>query len=540
MSVTLRIFLIVVGCIGFYSVMMSMLKRKITEKQSIIWFISSVLLVLFGIFPQISVLISKVFGVDYAPSVIFMLAILILIIEVFRCYSSNAELKHKLNELAIQVTLLNQERDEELRKKDPEKYKEKVHDMQLYSVKSYKSKKILFVINTLGKAGAEVAMIELMRKLVKEKAEVYLYVMIPMGEMCEAIPEGVRVINKHIDDCSVLSAKGKKKLMKYTLKCFFSGLTGFRQIPYLIRNFAAQKKNGRFQSDKLFWRLISETAQKSSIEYDLAIAYLEGASTYYVADNVKAKKKAAFVHIDYKESGYLPCMDKDCYEKMDKIFTVSKQVKETFCDVYPQYENKTDLFYNIINADLIKEKSNEQGFNDDFNGTRLVTVGRLHYQKGYDLAIESCEKLVKDGYNVRWYILGEGPERGKLTSLIKEKGLQNTFILMGAQKNPYPFVKQADIYVHATRFEGKSIAIEEAQVLGKPIAASDCTGNREQITDGYNGLIFELTAENTANAIEKLIDSPELREKFSLNNSSIEWDGSKDIAKLKDLLGERE
>ena len=87
-------------------------------------------------------------------------------------------------------------------------------------------------------------------------------------------------------------------------------------------------------------------------------------------------------------------------------------------------------------------------------------------------------------------MLGEGPERTDLERRIEQHGVKGEFVLLGAKDNPYPFVRQADIYVHAARFEGKSIAIEEAQVLGKPIAASDCTGNTEQIISGYDGILF--------------------------------------------------
>lgn len=81
---------------------------------------------------------------------------------------------------------------------------------------------------------------------------------------------------------------------------------------------------------------------------------------------------------------------------------------------------------------------------------------------------------------------------------------------MAAVNNPYPYYAQADIYVQATRFEGKSIAIQEAQTLGLPIVASDCNGNKEQIINGVDGLLCELTPEAVCEAVEKFLDNPEL------------------------------
>lgn len=122
-------------------------------------------------------------------------------------------------------------------------------------------------------------------------------------------------------------------------------------------------------------------------------------------------------------------------------------------------------------------------------GIRLLTVGRLTPQKGFDCAVYALKLLLEKQYPVYWYIIGEGPEYGRLTQLARSLHVEDHFIFLGMQTNPYPYFKMADFYIHATRFEGKSIAIQEAQVLGCAIAASDCSGNREQIVSGVDGLL---------------------------------------------------
>lgn len=250
--------------------------------------------------------------------------------------------------------------------------------------------------------------------------------------------------------------------------------------------------------------------------FDLAVAYLEGASTYYVADHVKARQKAAFVHIDYESSGYTPLMDKDCYRHMDRIFMVSDEVKKHFIKYYPQYQNKVAVFHNMLDYKKITSKAKEAGgFTDSYDGIRLLTVGRLAYQKAYDIAIDAM-KIIKDsGCKARWYVLGEGSEREMLEKKIAQLGLQKDFLLLGAVENPYPYYVQTDIYVHATRFEGKSIAIQEAQILGCPVIASDCNGNREQIENGIDGILCSLTPEAIADSIKELIADPKKREKYA-------------------------
>nr|WP_300902138.1 glycosyltransferase [uncultured Acetatifactor sp.] len=121
-------------------------------------------------------------------------------------------------------------------------------------------------------------------------------------------------------------------------------------------------------------------------------------------------------------------------------------------------------------------------------------------------------KLLKDrGYRARWYVLGEGDQRRALEKKIAALGLQEDFLLLGAVENPYPYYAQADLYIHATRFEGKSIAIQEAQTLGRAVVASDCNGNREQIEDGADGLLCALTPEAVADSIASLLEDEEKR-----------------------------
>ena len=372
-------------------------------------------------------------------------------------------------------------------------------------------KKLLFIINTLGCGGAERAMLNLFSRLDSNKYEISLLVITGQGELRRELPENVRLINKKYKEVSVLTKKGRRLLTLSVLKAGIGKALFLRRAPYIIKNFLIMRKKGKIMPDKLLWRLLSDGAPKIQEEYDLAVAYLEGGATYYVADYVKAKKKAAFVHIDYEKAGYTRELDLDCYEKFDRIFTVSDEVKEHFLSVYPEYECKTSVFNNILNQERIKKMAEQgEGFNDGFKGLRILTVGRLTRQKRYDVAINAM-KLMKDkiGVPIRWYVLGEGDLRQELEQQIKSAGLENDFILMGVKENPYPYYKGCDFYVHATEFEGKSIALQEAQVLGKPILATDCSGNREQIENGTDGILCELDSGQVCEKLLYMINNPE-------------------------------
>jgi glycosyltransferase involved in cell wall biosynthesis len=393
----------------------------------------------------------------------------------------------------------------------------------------------------MGRAGAETALIELLKKLDSiGKYDISLYAIIPCGELFQRIPENVHLLNKHINNGSVLSFQGHIRIARSVLYSFFYKLTGFKLLSHMIKNIKEQKALGRnLQYDKLLWRLLAAGRPAVKGTFDLAIAYLEGAATFFLADKVNAHHKAAFIHIDYQKAGYTKQMDQDCYGVTEKIYVVSNEVGEKFCSVYPQYRDKVRLFRNLLDKEgILKKAESGEGFNDGFEGIRLVTVGRLHYQKGYDIAIEALAKIRKDGYNVRWYIIGEGMERANLEILIKKHGVEDSFLLMGVKDNPYPYMKQADIYVHATRFEGKSIAIEEAQILGKTIVASDCTGNTEQIISEYDGILLTLNVENLVRELKRVIDNPKLRKELAEHVLEKQLEFPEDLESMLAMLGE--
>lgn len=378
-------------------------------------------------------------------------------------------------------------------------------------------KKLLFIINTLGFGGAERAMLNLFAELDAEKYDISLFVLTGQGELVKELPENVHLLNKKYNDASVLTKEGRRLLMFSVLKAGILKGLFIKRAPYLIKNFLNMRKKGKVLPDKLLWRLLADGAPKIDEEFDLAVAYLEGGATYYTAEHIKAKKKAAFVHIDYEKAGYSRNLDLNCYENFDRIFAVSDEVREHFLRVYPEHENKTAVFNNILNQKRIIEMADAGvGFDDEFEGVRILTVGRLTRQKRYDIAIETM-RLLKEKSNmpIRWYALGEGELRKELEQQIEISGLQKDFILLGVKQNPYPYIRGCDLYVHATQFEGKSIAIQEAQILGKPVLATDCSGNREQIENGVDGRLCEFDPQKISEAILDILQNSEECENYS-------------------------
>lgn len=396
-------------------------------------------------------------------------------------------------------------------------------------------KKLLFVINTMGQGGAETALLELLRRLDPENYELSLLVLLGQGELIDRLPSYVRLLNGEYDATSVLTADGRKHLRRHVLKTMFRRGAVFRALPYLTGQLCAMLRRRRLLVDKLLWRVAAMGAPRFRERFDMAVAYLEGGSAYYVADYVDADVKAGFIHIDYVQAGYTRSLDRDCYTKFQRVFCVSDEVKNVFTTVYPEVE--CQIFHNLISQERIRERAKEPGgFSDGYQGVRILTVGRLNAQKAFEVSVGAMRMLKEAGVQARWYVLGEGEERARLEACVREQGLQEDFLLPGTVSNPYPYFAQADLYVHATRYEGKSIAIQEAQTLGCAVLVSDCSGNREQVEDGVDGLLCELTERAVCDGVLRLLREPGLRERLGRSAAEKKLEDGEETDKLLSLL----
>ncbi|MDR4216127.1 hypothetical protein COJ92_12155 [Priestia megaterium] len=205
--------------------------------------------------------------------------------------------------------------------------------------------------------------------------------------------------------------------------------------------------------------------------------------------------------------------------------------------MYPNLKEKTTVFYNIIDERKLETMTvKSEGFNDQFNGTRILTVGRLTSQKGQDIIPRVLIKLKAEGINVRWYCLGDGENRSELQNLIKKHNLEEYFILLGIKNNPYPYVKECDIYVQLSRHEGYCITLAEARAFNKPIVTTDFVGAREQIEHGENGLITKFDEKELFSAIKVLIENVNLRYEFENNFKKENVNTTSEIKKLNDCF----
>ncbi len=251
-------------------------------------------------------------------------------------------------------------------------------------------------------------------------------------------------------------------------------------------------------------------------KYDIEIAFIHGWSTKFISgSNNKKSKKIAWVHADLvtwdRVDGVFKSLEhhKKAYSKFDEVICVSQTVKEGIEKKYNVKNAK--VLYNPINREKILKLSNEKI--DDINHSnkfKLISVGRLSKEKGYDRLLRVVKKLVNEQIGCELLIIGSGKEYDKLNSYIKNNNLEYNIKIVGYKENPYKYVKSSDLFVCSSLSEGYSLVIAESLVLGIPVVSTKCSGPIEILRNGENGLLVENSEEGLYKGLKEIINSDEL------------------------------
>ncbi|MDK0568200.1 glycosyltransferase [Clostridium perfringens] len=389
-------------------------------------------------------------------------------------------------------------------------------------------KSILFMLINMNIGGTEKALINMLHELQKEKYKVTVLLLEKYGGFLNQIPDWVEV--KYLDEYKNL----KKYINEPPIKSVKELLIKKEYINAF--NFFLSYCISKLKDDISYhYKYLLTDVSDLEEEYDIAVAYAGPMDfiTYFIANKIRAKKRVQWIHFDISKIGFNKRFAEKMYSKFDKIFVVSEEGKNKLNRLIPSLSDKTEVFFNIISSTFIKNMAeNEKGFNDNYNGIRILTVGRLSREKGQDITISVLEKLIKQGYEARWYCIGEGNMRKELEDMIKNKNLQDNYILLGSKRNPYPFMKECDIYVQSSRHEGYCITLAEARCFNNPIITTNFTGANEQIRNEKTGLIVNFNQDEMYKAIKRIIKDRELRDSIGNNLGKELIDTSGEIEKF--------
>ena len=270
----------------------------------------------------------------------------------------------------------------------------------------------------------------------------------------------------------------------------------------------------------------------SDKEYDLVISFLT--PHYFAAEKAKGKKKIAWIHTDYSYIDVDVVSELDMWSEYDRIVSISEKVTEAFLKNFPELADRIVLIKNIHPSELIKKQADEFDASNempDDGYIKFLSVGRYTDAKNFDNVPDICRRLD----NVKWYIIGYGADEELIRKKIAEAGMEDRVILLGKKANPYPYFKACDFYVQPSRYEGNSVTVNEALILGKKVAITNYATAASQIDDGMNGVIVPLENEKCAAGLKAFIEDTELQKKIEENIKNSDFSNSDEFKKLVEI-----
>lgn len=392
-------------------------------------------------------------------------------------------------------------------------------------------KKILIVSHALELGGAERSLIGLLDAIDKEKYKVDLFLLRHEGELLPFIPAGVNLLPE-IPAYTVLA-----RPMIQTLKEGHVVLTTARMYgkikasEYIKRHSHIESGVPLEYSHKYTYRFMPKIQPDEN--YDLAISFLT--PHYIVTHKVCAKKKIAWIHTDYSKVQINRNSELKMWSAYDKIISISEDVTKSFVNKFPELETKIYLIENILPENAIREQAKEFSTIEEMprNGSiRFLSIGRYCFQKNFDNVPEICARLIEGGLDVMWYIIGFGPDEAKIRSKIEEFHMQQRVILLGKKENPYPYIKECDVYIQPSRYEGKSVTVREAQMFGKPVIITKYSTAKSQLEDGVDGVIVPMDNKECVERIIELLKDKRKVEKISKNCVERDYSNASEVERL--------
>ena len=362
-------------------------------------------------------------------------------------------------------------------------------------------KKVLFMLNDMNVGGTEKAFLNLVDTMSPEEYEVTLLLLRRWGGFLVDVPDWIKV--ETIEGYDRL----KREIMDPPLP--------------IVKDYWKQGKLWRgagiawthlwfkLTGDRApYYRFVLRGTQKKREHFDVAVAFAGPTDviSVYLQEHIEAPVKVQWIHFDIRKFQFNAETARKLYPKFQYVFVVSEEARQALVQVMPEIEEITRTVPNVISPRLCRLQA-EQGesFDDGYTGTRILTLGRLSEEKGQDIIPEVAAELASKGLEFRWYLVGDG----KLRSVIEEKaaalGVADRVVLLGTKTNPYPYLKDADLYVQTSVHEGFCITLGEAKAFDLPIVSTNCAGAHEQLDGLENSRIVERNKDEILQAVLQLL-----------------------------------
>lgn len=395
-------------------------------------------------------------------------------------------------------------------------------------------KNVLICSHSMEIGGAEKSLLDLLYIFDTDKYNVDLFLYKHGGAWLKNIPESINLLSESSKYASLMVPM--KDLLfsgNYDVLCL--RLLGKFSAQIYKKFHALQRSAVAIEYSHKFTRFCMPKICPDK-KYDLAISFLT--PHYFVTEKADAKCKVAWIHTDYSAIQIDIKSELKMWSKYDYIASISENCTDSFLSKFPTLADKIIQIENILSADLIKQKAEESTGDNIFQKPyiNLLSVGRFSQAKNFDNVPEICKLLKEKGLNIRWYLIGYGGDEDLIKRKIREYQVENSVIILGKKENPYPYIKECDVYVQPSRYEGKSVAVREAQILGRPVIITDFPTAKSQLREGYDGVIVPMDNKGCADGIYKALSDSVLIEDLSVNCKNNDYTNSSEIKKLYNLI----
>lgn len=406
-------------------------------------------------------------------------------------------------------------------------------------------KRIFIAIHYMELGGAEISLIGLLQAMDYTKYDVDLFVYSHRGELMQYIPKEVNLLPE------IPAYTQIERPMKEVAKDGYWRIVWARLLAkWKYRHYV--KRTHPHEGSAIFQYVDSEVVKVlPSLHhlgtYDLAISFLTPHSI--VLKKVKAKKKAAWIHTDYSFIDVDVAKELPVWSGYDHIVSISDHVTKAFLKRFPSLKDKITIIHNILSPAFVRQRADEMAPEEvalemprEEGVINLLSVGRFCYAKNYDNVPDICQKINYQLYTlhsklkVRWYLIGYGGDEALIRQRIVEAGMEKDVIILGKKSNPYPYMKSCDIYVQPSRYEGNSVTVREAQILGKPVVVTNYATAPSQVCDGRDGIIVPLENEQCASEMAVFIENDDLGDRMYCHQSEHDFGNLSEIQALNTLL----
>lgn len=370
-------------------------------------------------------------------------------------------------------------------------------------------KKVLILVNGLYVGGFSKSLINLLycMQQIDTDIEISLYNFdVENSELLPEVPSTIEVFNLPKSNrkpnfiCKLKLEFYKLKYLIFERFCRFfnAGLLDKNLIRYI------QEKQSALVSN-----IKAELNFASDFDYDVVISWEEVFCNYALIKLFGLKNKVGMVHPNYLEAKFSKKVDKHFFKKMDRIITVSKSCEQTLKNVFPDLSDKISCIPNRLSRNYYYELADK--YQPELRGTvKLLTVSRIDDKsKALLRGLRIIKRLLERYTDICWYIVGGGPDFNLLQKNINELGINDNVVCLGSMSNPYPYMKQADLYIQQSYYEGRPVSVDEAMLLGTPSLVTNYSSAHEQVDDGINGWVVDNSEQAIYEKLLWLLDHPQ-------------------------------